>query len=178
MPPPRRPPAGGGRSAHGGRPDRRAPRPARQAPSRPAATRRTTRRPVHGQVRRAPGGLTGRAAVLGLVVCALVLSLAYPVKQYIAQRGTIAQLERQRQDAQRRVDALEERRQQLSDPAYVKALARERLQYVMPGDTPYVVVTPNPPQPRRKRAPSTPDLDSNTPWYSQLWQTVRVVDGG
>jgi cell division protein FtsB len=178
MAPPRRPPAGRGRPSRGGHRGRRAPQPARRAPSRPAATRRTTRRPVRVQARRAPGGLTGRAAVLGLVVCALALSLAYPVKQYIAQRGAIAQLERERQEAQRRVDALEERRRQLSDPAYVRALARERLQYVMPGDTPYVVVTPDAPARRRGGSPSTPDLDSNSPWYSQLWQTVRAADGG
>ncbi len=44
------------------------------------------------QPRRAPGGLTGRAAVLGLVVCALVLSLAYPAKEFLAQRGEIGRL--------------------------------------------------------------------------------------
>ena len=30
--------------------------------------------------------LTSRAAVLAVVVCAIALSLAYPVREYIAQR--------------------------------------------------------------------------------------------
>jgi hypothetical protein len=34
--------------------------------------------------------LTGRAAVLALVVCLLAISLAYPLREYLAQRGDIA----------------------------------------------------------------------------------------
>ena len=43
-----------------------------------------------------PGGrprlanLTGRAAVLALVVCLLAISLAYPLREYLAQRGDIS----------------------------------------------------------------------------------------
>ena len=44
------------------------------------ARRRTARR----------NRLTGRAALLALVVCALVVALAYPTRQYIAQRSQIA----------------------------------------------------------------------------------------
>ena len=42
--------------------------------SPPAAAPRTTR-------------LTGRAAVLAVVICAIALSLAYPVREYVTQRG-------------------------------------------------------------------------------------------
>ncbi|HEY9392141.1 MAG TPA: septum formation initiator family protein [Mycobacteriales bacterium] len=121
--------------------------------------------------------MTGRAAVLGLVVCALVLSLAYPVKQYLAQRGTLTQLEQQRAQVQSRVDALEERQRQLSDPAYVRALARQRLHYVMPGETALVVVTPQPTDAPPRPPSSTHALDSHKPWYAQLWDTVQVADG-
>ena len=116
--------------------------------------------------------------MLGLVVCALVLSLAYPVKQYLAQRGALAQLEQQRAQAQARVDALEQQQKALSDPAYLQALARQRLHYVMPGETALVVVTPQPPDtPRRQPSPDHV-LDSHKPWYAQLWDTVQVADGG
>ena len=76
-----------------GRSGRGASRGSRPAPAgRRGSTRPARRRPAastsdgagaadeRGPARRAPGGLTGRAAVLGLVVCALVLSLAYPAK--------------------------------------------------------------------------------------------------
>ncbi len=36
--------------------------------------------------------LTGRAAVLAIVVCAIALTLAYPVREYIADRRQIDQL--------------------------------------------------------------------------------------
>ena len=38
--------------------------------------------------------LTGRAALLAVVICAIALSLAYPVREYIAQRRQIDQLDR------------------------------------------------------------------------------------
>ena len=41
--------------------------------------------------------LTGRAAVLAVVICAIALSLAYPVREYIAQRQQIDQLLAQQQ---------------------------------------------------------------------------------
>ena len=87
--------------------------------------------------------MTGRAAVLGLVVCALVLSLAYPAKEFLAQRGEIGRLRAEQAQAQARVSALEERKRQLGDPAYVRAQARARLHYVLPGETVYVVVPPS-----------------------------------
>ena len=39
--------------------------------------------------------LTSRAAVLAVVICAIALSLAYPVREYIAQHRQIDQLEAQ-----------------------------------------------------------------------------------
>jgi cell division protein FtsB len=154
--------------------------------SRPAASRSAARRrpaearPEAGGVERArriPGGLTGRAAVLGLVVCALVLSLAYPLKEYLAQRGQLAQLAQQRRAAEQRVTALEERRHQLSDPAYVKAQARKRLQYVLPGESVYVVVTPSPTAAPPAPATPLPSVGSSGSWYDRLWETVRTADG-
>src|SRR4051794_36739612 len=84
--------------------------------SAPARTRTTARqaarrreagqRPPVARRRRRSGRLTRRAAVLALVVCALVLSLAYPLKQYLAQRGQISQLEQQNAQKQKQVDEL------------------------------------------------------------------------
>lgn len=130
------------------------------------------------RARRAPGGLTGRAAVLGLVVCALVLSLAYPAKEFLAQRGEIGRLEQQQREARARVAALEERQRQLADPAYVRAQARERLHFVLPGETVYVVVPPS--SSDSGASGSTPELPAvgrDGSWYGRLWGTVRAADG-
>ena len=74
--------------------------------------------------------------------------------------------------------ALEERKRQLGDPAYVRAQARARLHYVLPGETVYVVV---PPVRRRHRAssaePDLPEVSQDGSWYGRLWETVRSADG-
>jgi cell division protein FtsL len=120
--------------------------------------------------------------VLGLVVCAVVLALAYPTRAYLAQRNDIAQLRAQHLAQQRRVAALERKQAQWQDPAYVKAQARERLQYVMPGEVAYVVIDPSG-RTASAAAPHrvvtlTPKRSAQTsPWYSQLWGTVQAADG-
>jgi cell division protein FtsB len=129
------------------------------------------------RTRRAPGGLTGRAAVLGLVVCALVLSLAYPAKEFLAQRGEIGRLQQQQREATARVAALEERQRQLADPAYVRAQARARLHYVLPGETVYVVVPPSGAGAGAGTAPDVPEVPQDGSWYGRLWGTVRTADG-
>jgi cell division protein FtsB len=129
-----------------------------------------------GPSRRAPG-LTGRAAVLGLVVCALVLSLAYPAKEYLAQRGEISRLQEEQRQTQARVAALEERKRQLADPAYIRAQARERLHYVLPGETAYVVVPPAGSPGSGGAAPDVPTVSEDGSWYGRLWDTVRTADG-
>jgi cell division protein FtsB len=145
------------------------------------------RRPVRARVVRSPrkrpagvaargNGLTGRAAVLGLVVCALVLSLTYPAKQYLSQRGAIARLEQQKAQAQQRVAVLSGRAAQLADPAYIRAEARRRLQYVMPGDVTYVVVNSDGGATKPAQAKPAQPAAADQPWYSQLWSTVEAAD--
>jgi cell division protein FtsB len=127
--------------------------------------------------RRAPGGLTGRAAVLGLVVCALVLSLAYPTKEFLAQRGEIGRLQDQQRQAQARVAALEEHKRRLADPAYVQAQARVRLHYVLPGETLYMVRIPSVSGADEQAKPEAPEISEGGAWYGRLWGTVRTADG-
>jgi cell division protein FtsB len=150
----------------------------RAARRQTAAAMSTSDTPDAGRrARRAPGGLTGRAAVLGLVVCALVLSLAYPAKEFLAQRGEIGRLEQQQREARVRVAALEERQRQLADPAYVRAQARERLHFVLPGETVYVVVPPAGAAGAGGETPELPVVSREGSWYGRLWGTVRAADG-
>lgn len=77
--------------------------------------------------------LTGRAAILLMVLCTLVVALAYPMRQYVSQRGDIADQRRQVSDARARVEELRDEKARLQDNAYVERLAREQLHYVRPG---------------------------------------------
>ncbi|CAN5416268.1 hypothetical protein BH09ACT4_BH09ACT4_25820 [soil metagenome] len=78
-------------------------------------------------------------SMLGLIVAALLV-LAAPLKTLVEQRQQIAQLEASVADAQAAVNDLNARVARWSDPAYVRAQARERLYYILPGDISYLVV--------------------------------------
>lgn len=123
-------------------------------------------------------GLTTRAAVLGLVFCALVVSAALPLREYLGQRSDIRQLEQQQADARKRVAALEERKSRLQDPAYISALARDRLHFVRPGETAYVVIAPSasPVPPKDAQRAASAPAGPEAPWYSQIWGSVRTAD--
>ncbi|HEV2372059.1 MAG TPA: septum formation initiator family protein [Streptosporangiaceae bacterium] len=115
---------------------------------------------------------TSRTAVLAVVVCAIALSLAYPVREYIAQRRQIDQLLAQRQTILLQLRHLQTEQRRLADPAYVEQLARDRLYLCMRGDTCYVVIGSG----SGHGAPvATAKLQ---PWYERLWQSVHAADHG
>lgn len=123
---------------------------------------------------RSSGGLTTRAAVLGLVLCALLLSAALPLREYLSQRAEISRLDQAQNERRARVAALQERRKMLDDPDYLRTLARERLHFVLPGETAYILIDPDAPAPPvQDRAAAT---RSRSPWYSQLWHSVQEAD--
>jgi cell division protein FtsB len=154
---------------------RRTPRPRRSgtpAPRRRAREPRLTRVPrARGVVAATTGFLglssTRRAAVLALVMCALALTVAVPLRNYVAQRQELAAVSDQQQVLAAEVERLEQERARLSDPAEIEAQARSRLGYVMPGEVPYVVQLPVAPG-------SDPAAAANAgvPWYRVLWREV------
>ncbi|MFJ5531522.1 septum formation initiator family protein [Streptomyces sp. NPDC093261] len=115
--------------------------------------------------------LTGRAALLALVLCSLIVALAYPIRQYVSQRAEIADLERQRQEARNRVEQLRDLKARWQDDAYAEQQIRQRLHYVMPGETGFIVVDPDPA--RQSRAHRTAFA---RPWYAGVWDGVDKAD--
>ncbi|MEV4437926.1 septum formation initiator family protein [Streptomyces sp. NPDC049577] len=115
--------------------------------------------------------LTGRAALLALVVCSLVVALAYPMRQWVTQRSDIADQRRQAERARDNVKRLREEKARLEDPAYVEQLAREHLHYVRPGETGYTLLNGGG-DAKRPTDPGTADR----PWYSNLWDGVDSAD--
>ena len=116
---------------------------------------------------------TSRAAVLAVVICAIALSLAYPVREYIAQRRQIDQLEAQHQMLTNELRHLEGQQGRLNDPAYVEQLARDKLHLCLRGDTCYVIIGSNPGRPGGRT-----DAASLTPWYERVWQSVQQANRG
>jgi cell division protein FtsB len=122
--------------------------------------------------------LTGRAAILAVVVCAIALSLAYPVREYIAQRRQIAQLQQQKNAALEEIKGLEQRRQQQEDPGYIKQQARERLYFCDVGVKCFVVMGDQPGAQEPVKALVSAQEDSRLPWYQTLWESVQAADRG
>ncbi|MGW3952555.1 FtsB family cell division protein [Streptomyces sp. NPDC004752] len=115
--------------------------------------------------------LTGRAALLALVLCTMVVALAYPMRQYVSQRAEIADLERQQRQAKERVEQLRDLKARWQDDAYAEQQIRQRLHYVLPGETGYVVIDPN--AAKQARA----DLGAaHRPWYANVWDGVDKSD--
>jgi cell division protein FtsB len=121
--------------------------------------------------------------VLALVVCGLLVTLALPLRTFVEQRQEIGELRDGVTAAQQRVDDLETEVSRWEDPAYVQAQARERLFYVMPGETQYIVLDP--------AEPTEPDAgqadgagaggaaagELERPWFSRLWGSVEAAAG-
>ncbi|HLI41133.1 MAG TPA: septum formation initiator family protein [Streptosporangiaceae bacterium] len=117
--------------------------------------------------------LTGRAALLAVVICAVVLSLAYPVREYLDQRRQIGQLVAQRQTMLAQVRNLEARQARLSQPGYIEQLARQELDMCFPGTTCYIVEGSSP-----LSGAAGPQRPGPAPWYAKVWRSVEQADGG
>ncbi len=100
------------------------------------------------------------------------MSAALPVREFLNQRGEIGQVRFDQEAIRQRVADLEAEKARLADPAYVASEARRRLQYVLPGETAYVVLAPTtaPDVAAAERAKAV------APWYTQLWGSVRAAD--
>ncbi|MEV7007117.1 septum formation initiator family protein [Streptosporangium sp. NPDC051022] len=119
--------------------------------------------------------LTGRAAVLAIVVCAIAMSLAYPVRELVAQRRDIAQLEQQQARELAAIKEQEDRNRQLRDPGFIKRQGRERIFYCDPGHKCYVVMKDKPTQ---GKGTPVEKKTAGPPWYQTLWESVEAADSG
>ena len=114
---------------------------------------------------------TSRAAVLVVVVCAIALSLAYPVREYLAQLRQISQLQAQQAQISAQLRRLRAEDRRLSSPAYVEQQARDRLHMCLPAQTCYVIIDGT-----KRTATAVAGHSVVTPWYERLWSSVRAAD--
>lgn len=123
-----------------------------------------------------------RAMVL-FVVGLLAFVLLFPtVRAYLAQQADNARLAQHVAQARAANEDLAADLERWNDDAYVAAQARERLAFVLPGETAFRVVdpeiVPDPTAPAVLAAGSGPALvaDGTTaPWYATIWESVRVA---
>ena len=122
---------------------------------------------------RRPG--SGRTFSLVAVFFIFALVLAPPIQNYFTQRAQINAL-RAQVDSDR--STLEEARLELirwQDPDYVKAQARERLHFVMPGERQYIVTgTPNGDGEVTTNKVAD-QLEDGAPWYTRMIASITQV---
>ncbi|MFR9673445.1 FtsB family cell division protein [Streptomyces sp. TR02-1] len=114
--------------------------------------------------------LTGRAALLALVVCSLVVLLAYPLRQYVAQQSRIEDLRQETRQRQERVEELRRLAARWKDPAFVEQRARARLHMVRPGETGYLM------RHGERSFDRPPGGAVDRPWYRTLWRGLDEAD--
>jgi cell division protein FtsB len=118
---------------------------------------------------RAPMRVSGRAAALGLLLLALTLSYAYPLRVYLAQQAEIRQLESDQRAQREHIQQLVEQVARWNDEDYVVAQARARLQLVRAGERIYVVgVDPT--------TTGETGESAKPAWYQQVWSSVQTAD--
>ncbi len=110
----------------------------------------------------------------GLVVV-LAVFLVPSGQTWLEQRSEIGRLEAQIQQQEKDLAAARAEEARWNDPAYVRTQARERLQYVLPGETAYRV--PGSGQtdltdPAEVAARSTSSAQA---WYANIWTSLRIA---
>jgi cell division protein FtsB len=118
-----------------------------------------------------PAKLTGRAALLAVVMCVISLSLAYPVREYIAQAQQIGALVTQEQTLAGQVKNLQAESAKLQQPWYVEQQARDQLHWCFPNEKCYQVIDGTSPFIAVAAQPKTV-----TSWYDRLWRSVQRAD--
>jgi cell division protein FtsB len=145
--------------------------------ARPTAPRRTAVQTGSAMRTRAPEPrrLTGRAMILGFVLLVLLLAYAYPVRVYLAQQAEIAALEGSQAGQREKIEQLNQQVAKWNDDEYVKSQARMRLNMVLPGEKPLVVIDPKKAQSASGAGGQTPGGTGPKPWYGKLWSSVEAA---
>jgi cell division protein FtsB len=121
--------------------------------------------------------------VLGVVLLA-GFSLLFPtVRAYLGQRAELDALAADVAASEQRAENLRAELDRWDDPAYVAAQARQRLSYVMPGETSYRVIDPEIVQDEAPAedptgdatGPRVPTGADVAPWYTSVWESVRIA---
>lgn len=129
---------------------------------------------------RLAGGLTSRSVVLGLVLVFLVTFLAPPLQQYFEQRAQINALRADIAATRERILEARTELQRWQDPAFVRAQARARLHYVLPGETQYIVVDENGAavQGDRVELPVVDYVSDQGTWYGRIISSIEIAAYG
>lgn len=104
----------------------------------------------------------------------LAVSYAYPLRAWYDQHQEREALRAETERLEESVEDLEAELRLWDDPEYVRAQARERLAYVMPGEIGFIVASE--PQPPPEIGPDGLPVAPDATWYDRLWTSVEAAD--
>ena len=118
-----------------------------------------------------------RQTLIMLVLLVAVGTVLFPlVRATVQQNARISALEKDIEHRERNVQELQDQSARWNDPAYVKAQARERFNYVMPGEVGYVVID----TPRTEADEHDPSAaaarnagEGTGSWFGTLWESTQ-----
>ena len=109
------------------------------------------------------------------VVCLLAFVVVFTsLRAYLSQQAQYDAVVAKIKEASDTSTALENELAQWKDDTYVRAQVRERLGYVMPGDTSYVVVGADSMKENEAGGGATPG-SPDAPWYEELRDSSRAA---
>ncbi len=124
--------------------------------------------------------VTGRALVLIAVFVLLGLSYASSLRIYLDQQHQLALADQQIAERTERIAELEGELDRWSNPDYVKAQARDRLGWVMPGEIGYRVIgedgEPIGGGVAIEAEQRLPAGEHDPMWWDKLWGSIRTAD--
>jgi len=116
---------------------------------------------------------------LAVVLLILAISYATSLRIYFSQAHEIATTKAEIAERQQRIVQLQGELARWDDEAYVRTQARERLGWVVPGETGYTVVDADG-KPlgggAEITAETAPDEPVQNSWWSKLWGSVEAAD--
>jgi cell division protein FtsB len=118
---------------------------------------------------RTPVRVSGRAAVLAVLLLVLTLAYADRLRLYLAQQAEISRLEADQREQRERIEQLTAEVARWDDVEYVTAQARDRLGMVRVGEKLYIAV-PSP------DSGAGAEETTTAPWYQQVLSSVQTAD--
>lgn len=154
-----------------------------RSPARPASTASRPPRPKQPPAAPSSAWLAGvrgsgfTLLVMGIMILAVVV-LAPSIKNFVEQRAEISELQRSVDAAKTQSQNLDEERSRWSDPAYIRAQARERLYFVMPGEVSYLVLDDIAVAQQSEQPASDSVQETASDWAGSLLSSIAVAGLG
>ena len=113
-----------------------------------------------------------------LVLAVLTVSYASSMRAYLHQRSYIQGVKEQIAERESGLTALEREKRRWEDPAFVRAQARKRFGYVLPGETGVLVIdVDGKPLGTGTSLPDPDEIGLLTPtaWWTTAWESVELA---